>query len=317
MHDTTVRLFDFLDALPDAMVLIDASGRIAHVNAGLTTLLGYPPESLVGHQLSALIPPRFREQHLAHTREFMRSGKPSAMSDRPMVFALAQGGIERAVSISLGALQLDEQRCTVAVLRDASCFQQSLGEVVARAETDALTGLGNRRAALSSLEHLVESGQPFAVLFLDLVGFKQFNDRHGHHVGDEVLAAVAGRIRASVRSPDIAARLGGDEFLVLMTGLRDGGLLQARAEAMSKHIVQPMHVRTVTQGPGVTIGAALFPRHATTAEVLLQRADQAMYRAKREGLSFCLAGETPVRFASSPAKLAAPQPGEHHPPSGS
>jgi diguanylate cyclase (GGDEF)-like protein len=166
--------------------------------------------------------------------------------------------------------------------------------VTVQAETDPLTCLVNRRAALERLGRLVTRDEPFALLFLDLVRFKQFNDQHGHHVGDEVLTAIAGRLRSSVRSPDTAARYGGDEFLVVMVGIKDKVLLQARAEAMAERLSQPMHVRTVTQAPGVTIGAALFPQNGATVEALLQNADQAMYRAKRAGLTYCLAGEAPL-----------------------
>ncbi|MFZ5445803.1 MAG: diguanylate cyclase domain-containing protein [Myxococcota bacterium] len=298
MHDPSVRLFDFLDALPDAVLVIDARARVAHLNAAVTKLLGYTKEQLLGHPLSALIPPRFRDRHADAMKRFELTRTASAMERRPLLFALGRGGAEVPVTISLAPFEVDGERCTVAILRDASRFHQQLGEVTVQAETDPLTGLVNRRAALDRLGNLVSRDEPFALLFLDLVRFKQFNDQHGHHIGDEVLTAVAGRLRSSVRAPDTAARYGGDEFLVVMVGIKDRVLLQARAEAMADRLGQPMHVRTVTQAPGVTIGAALFPTHGATVEALLQNADQAMYCAKRAGKSYCLAGESPLQFTA-------------------
>lgn len=298
MRDATVRLFDFLDALPDAVFLIDARGRIGHLNDGVRKLLGYEKEQLLGHPLSAVVPPRFRDRHAEVVKQFAQTGKATAMEKRPLLFALGRGGVEVPVTISLAPFELDGERCTVAILRDAARFHQQLGEVTVQAETDPLTGLVNRRAALERLSNLVQRDEPFALLFLDLVRFKQFNDQHGHHVGDEVLTAIAGRLRSSVRAPDTAARYGGDEFLVVMVGIKDRVLLQARAEAMADRLTQPMHVRTVSQGPGVTIGAALFPVHGASVEALLQNADQAMYCAKRAGQSYCLAGERPLQFTT-------------------
>jgi PAS domain S-box-containing protein len=116
VHDTTVKLFDFLDALPDAVVLVDGKGRIAHVNAGVKRLLGYEPEHLVGHPLSAVIPPRFRERHGELMKGFLANGKATEMSERPLLFALARGGAEVPVTVSLAPMVLGEVHCTVALL---------------------------------------------------------------------------------------------------------------------------------------------------------------------------------------------------------
>lgn len=299
MRDLSVRLFDFLDAMADAVLLVDEQGLLAHMNASFTRLLGYEPGALLGQPLSTLIPARLQARHAEHFDLFRREGRAAEMTEAPLLFMVTRRGGELPVSISLSPLVLGGQRCTIAFVRDASRLHQYLGEVTAQAETDALTGLTNRRAALASLERLVQRGEPFALLFLDLVGFKRFNDLHGHHVGDEVLSAVAKRLRASVRVPDVPARFGGDEFLALVNGLKDPALLEARARSMSARIEQPMHVDSLDLRPGVTIGAALFPLHGATAELLLQSADQAMYQAKRAGLSYCLSGAAPVRFEAS------------------
>ena len=296
MHDVVVSLWEFLDSLPDAALLVDARGLIAHANDAAGTLLRAPGDSLSGMPLWELVPPRHREAHAAHVAQFQSEGKATGMSDRPLIQVQTREGEEVPVTISLAPVTFEHETFTLALLRDASKLNHRLGEALAQAETDQLTTLGNRTFALRKLESFVGARAPFALLFLDLVGFKGFNDHYGHHVGDEVLRVVGQRLASAVRSQDLAARLGGDEFVVLMAGLGDGELLLSRAEAISRQLTQPLHVRSVLLPVGVTIGGALFPRHGATAELLLQSADQAMYRAKRAKQDFCLHGTEPRSF---------------------
>ena len=299
MHDVAVSLLGFLDALPDAAVLVDAKGLVAHVNGAATSLLRAEAGSLSGLPLDDLIPLRFRQDHGTHVAQFQAEGTAAlSLLDRPLIYAQARDGQEVPVTISLAPLKVGRDLFTLALLRDASTMHHRLGEALLLAETDPLTALGNRAFAQRKLEALAGARAPFAVLFLDLVGFKGFNDHYGHHVGDEVLRVIGQRLSSAVRSLDSAARLGGDEFVVLMAGLSDADLLLARAEAISRHLTQPLQVRSVMMPVGVTIGGALFPRHGATAELLLQSADQAMYRAKREHLDFCLHGAQPLRFGT-------------------
>lgn len=156
------------------------------------------------------------------------------------------------------------------------------------AATDALTGLPNRRGLNSALAELLPRSGPgrlSAVYLLDLDGFKAVNDAHGHEVGDRLLVAVAERLRAELRSADLVARLGGDEFVVLAAGLQTERQAEHLAEQLLQVFAAPFELPGHSLPLGVTIGYAVAPLDADEGQVLLQRADAAMYEGKRGGKS--------------------------------
>ncbi|MEI7600230.1 MAG: PleD family two-component system response regulator [Aestuariivirga sp.] len=156
------------------------------------------------------------------------------------------------------------------------------------AVTDALTGLYNRRYLETQLNHLIEQsvdrGKLLSLLTLDIDFFKSVNDTYGHDAGDRVLQEVAGRIRGSVRSVDLACRTGGEEFVVVLPGAD-----LAIAEKVGERIRKAIAAKPFLLGPGshLTVTASLGVSSLATAqdsvEELLKRADRALYRAKREG----------------------------------
>jgi diguanylate cyclase (GGDEF)-like protein/PAS domain S-box-containing protein len=156
-----------------------------------------------------------------------------------------------------------------------------------QANYDTLTGLANRSLMNERLAQAIRAassyGTRLAVVFVDLDRFKYINDSLGHHVGDELLRAMAERLKATVRESDTVARLGGDEFVLLINGQGDPETVAIVLERMLSDISQPW---TIPQGDfNVTcsIGVALYPDDGTTAETLLKHADSAMYRAKEKG----------------------------------
>jgi len=127
------------------------------------------------------------------------------------------------------------------------------------------------------------SSSRFALLFLDLDGFKEVNDSLGHEAGDRVLSAVARRVERSVRERDLVARMGGDEFTVLLADLprpEDG---ETVARHLLRRIGEPYDLDGVSVRVGASIGVAVFPEDGRDVDELLSRADTAMYRAKRAG----------------------------------
>jgi diguanylate cyclase (GGDEF)-like protein len=158
------------------------------------------------------------------------------------------------------------------------------------ANHDPLTALANRRKALVDLKEFSEknhqSGDAFALLSIDLDGFKPINDRYGHDMGDEVLIKVAQRLKSAVRSTDRVARMGGDEFLVMVADVnhQDQSFLLKYAQRLREVLSEPMSISASEQSVylGASIGIAAYPRSANDIEALMEVADQAMYRAKRE-----------------------------------
>jgi diguanylate cyclase (GGDEF)-like protein len=148
---------------------------------------------------------------------------------------------------------------------------------------DALTGLPNRSLFGERLEQAVSvpGRLPGAVLLMDLDGFKEVNDTLGHHMGDQLLREVAQRLAATVAGRGTVARLGGDEFVVLLPDLPDTATGLAIAAELTAEVRRPIQLTSMTVEVGVSIGMAVWPDHGSESSTLLQRADVAMYAAKR------------------------------------
>ncbi|WP_310463464.1 sensor domain-containing diguanylate cyclase [Sphaerotilus sp.] len=152
---------------------------------------------------------------------------------------------------------------------------------------DPLTGLCNRARFFdllgSARNQVNDSGEQFALLFLDLDGFKEINDRHGHDAGDQLLRQVAERLRHTVPPHDPLCRFGGDEFLVLIHANSAQDTLEALAQQILVTISEPFDVDGRRLSVGVSIGIALYPRDAMSTLDLVRAADTAMYQAKQQG----------------------------------
>jgi len=172
-------------------------------------------------------------------------------------------------------------------LEQAAAVTARLTERAKRAETksmrDSLTGLCNREAALNWLSAAVKNKSRVGVLFLDLDGFKQFNDHYGHHVGDEVLINISRRLQRCVRDGDVVCRYAGDEFIILVDD-EDQGIIDSIANRISHALNLPMGVdgnpELAVTG---SIGAAILGVHGKDEQEVLRNADAAMYKAKRLG----------------------------------
>lgn len=152
---------------------------------------------------------------------------------------------------------------------------------------DQLTELPNRelfsdRLQLAQARADREQGQ-FALLYLDLDKFKQVNDQHGHHVGDELLQHTAQRIVASLRHSDTVARFGGDEFVILLEQVDNAASALLLAEKVRLALDKPFALAGQLLQIAPSIGVALYPQHGTDVKALLLLADSAMYRAKKRG----------------------------------
>jgi diguanylate cyclase (GGDEF)-like protein/PAS domain S-box-containing protein len=283
---------ELLDILPDAVLMIDGHDRIVYGNPAVRSLLGYAPSDLTGEPLSVLLPPAVRARHAALVAGFRRDGMAKMMGTRPVLAALHRNGRLVPVSISICNLEIEHgQRVSVAVLHDVTMLNTHLDRATQLAETDALTGLGNRLRLSRRLQGLLDTDRPFAVLFLDLQNFKLFNDHHGHEAGDEALRIVGQRLLGQVRGDDVVSRLGGDEFVVLLDPMDDPAHLQERALAIHHAVTRPLSVDGAPGSLGVNIGAALRPRHGESERDLLAAADRAMYLAKRSGANYHLADD--------------------------
>lgn len=167
--------------------------------------------------------------------------------------------------------------------------QTALGMMESLAHHDALTGLPNRMALEKFLPQAQQRSRMLqdclALLYLDLDGFKPINDTHGHAAGDQLLTAVAQRLRQCLREGDMVARLGGDEFLMVLQvpGLDAQQHARQVAERTIAALGQPVLLEVGEVRIGCSIGGALWPVDHTELSIVLQRADEALYKAKHGG----------------------------------
>ena len=172
-----------------------------------------------------------------------------------------------------------------------------------RANHDPLTQLPNRELfqdiAVAQLAACHREGSGLGILYVDLDDFKHVNDRYGHAVGDELLRAVATKLRNAVRRSDLVARLGGDEFAVLLFGVQPSG-----ATAVANHLIEvlsrPFALRGTTLQVSASVGIAVYPNSGNSIAMLLSRAYAAMYKPKRRENAKPL---SPRKYESCPLGL--------------
>lgn len=168
----------------------------------------------------------------------------------------------------------------------AERMQRERDRLHALAQTDALTGLLNRRGLEQAVQPVIENCAPnrmMAIFLMDLDGFKAVNDTWGHDVGDALLVGVAQRLREQVRARDLVCRLGGDEFVIVAEGLPGHDVAQRLGAKLIAAVQQPFIAAGRQCRVGATVGYALAPQDGSALEGLLQRADRAMYAGKSAG----------------------------------
>lgn len=170
---------------------------------------------------------------------------------------------------------------------DITHLKDTENKLLYHATHDILTGLANRRVLLQRIQEATSRSKInntyLAILFFDLDRFKLINDSLGHIIGDNLLKAISVRLRASTRKQDTLARLGGDEFVALITNLHDKSQIRAIVNRYIFSFSQAFHVEHHELFVNCSIGISIFPEHGELPENLLERADLAMYHAKKTG----------------------------------
>jgi diguanylate cyclase (GGDEF)-like protein len=170
---------------------------------------------------------------------------------------------------------------------DISKSKESEEIVWKQANFDALTGLPNRRMFFDRLNEEIKRASRrnglFAMMFLDLDGFKQVNDQLGHQAGDELLVQVSERIGQTIRDSDTFARLGGDEFTIILSNIESLLYIDKVAAKILKVLNEPFMLGTKQAKISASIGISIYPDHGKDSDTLISLADTAMYDAKAKG----------------------------------
>ncbi|SDW09904.1 diguanylate cyclase with PAS/PAC sensor [Pseudomonas syringae] len=270
-----------LNAALDPIIITDRNSVTVFVNEAFQNITGYSATEIVGQNPGMLRSGKHDEAFYAQFNETLASGEPF----RTTFINKRKDGSLFYAEHSISPLRDMEGKIThyVSISPDVTTRMGREQQLLEFAHSDPLTGLDNRRAAEHTLERLINttrvSGRPFSLIICDIDHFKQVNDRYGHPAGDSVLKSVADILKHQVRMFDVAARWGGEEFLVLVA---DSSLNQAAelAERLRKGVASLE--LTETGSITMSLGVAELESGETAAS-LIQRADKALYQAKRLG----------------------------------
>jgi diguanylate cyclase (GGDEF)-like protein/PAS domain S-box-containing protein len=280
----------FFDCAPIGLALADLSTLYVRVNQAYADMVGRAPEDLVGVPFSQVLHPDDVSGADGRTT-LLLTGQSSALTTEQRYVA-ADGTVTWVMHGVTVVPDAAGQPAWFAVsAQDVTSRKQAEDELRAlsavmteRAVRDPLTGLANRVLFEERLRSVLardgRTGDTTGLLFLDLDGFKAVNDEQGHAVGDAVLRAVAGRLKAAVRPSDTAARLGGDEFVVIVESTDAAGL-DALVSRLNQSLSDAFRIGELDLAVGVSIGTALSVAGRTDPAALVALADRSMYDAKK------------------------------------
>ena len=282
------RLSSHMENSPLAVVEMDHQLQLLHCSQRAVQLLGWlHVAGLEGRLLTDLLAPASTDDSLQQALQRLQSGQES-QNRAETCFVRSDGTEVHCEWFNSALTDADGQVTSImALVQDVSAKIQIARQQHYLANHDSLTGLLNRAAFQGRLEqsllHARHNDGSVALLFIDLDGFKHVNDAEGHRAGDEVLRIVAQRIASTVRAGDTMARLGGDEFLVML----DRDVTREVTDTIGHRIIDALQQGMTVDGRGLRIGAsigvAVYPPLEGDIDALMNRADQAMYAAKRAG----------------------------------
>ena len=287
-----------LDTAADAFIGMDEKGAITDWNIAASTLLGWPPSEVMGRQLhQVIIPLEERAAHLASVQRFLDRGTVSLPPGPVRLPAARRDDTTVPVELTLSRLRWGQGWRFHGFLRDVTERERYETQLHAAAMSDSLTGLANRRALVDRLDQALARARrrhhSVAVIYLDVDKFKAINDRYGHRAGDDVLTAVALRLRATMRLEDVCARLGGDEFAVICEDLTAQAATDALLTRLRAALDLPYFAAGHTVRVTTSIGLAVSDGEMGV-EQLLSRADARMYEEKATRAAFtALIGNQP------------------------
>jgi diguanylate cyclase (GGDEF)-like protein/PAS domain S-box-containing protein len=281
--ETALMAQNFADAMTLALIVVDGHGAIQFANPAFCALFGYQPDEIKGQPITLIIPERMRGAHSAGMANVAAGAKPGLGGKAVEVSALKSDGSEFPIEITLSTWKIDSGFWAGAAIKDISERRERDSKLMRLASHDTLTGLPNRHEFTTLLAQKLASGVPCSLFLLDLDGFKEVNDAHGHVMGDSLLQAVAVRVPYLLGDRASVGRLGGDEFAVLYADSGDPLLAQREASTLIDAFRKPFSLGGLDLELGVSIGIAIAPLHGEDADELIASADFALYRAKAAG----------------------------------
>ncbi len=282
------RIVTITDALPLRVAYLDSDLRFVFVNAAYEKIYERDRKTIVGSLVADVI----GADRYARREPYLRralAGERITFEDES-----GEGSSYRCEEFTCLPEFSDDQRQVIGIHvmgQDVTVGKLEEQRLTTLARNDELTGLHNRTGFLErlgrALDHSAKQHSLLALMYLDVDGFKQINDTHGHAVGDQLLSAFAQRLKQTVRTSDVIARLGGDEFTVIMEGVAQPEIVTAAAERIVEAMRLPFSLRSDGNADSLristSVGIAFHLDESESAPELLQRADAMLYEAKRGG----------------------------------
>lgn len=289
LRESERRFRQLFENSADALFVHDEAGRILDCNAEAVQSLGYTREELlsmnVGDITVNLLTEEQRQARAGDTLwERVMRGEPGRIVGFDQNELRRRDGTTFPVEVGVGAIEYGGGRAIFASVRDVTARRELENELRQQALHDALTDLPNRVLFMDRLgQALKQTGrreESIAVFFMDLDDFKSVNDSFGHEAGDQLLIGIARRLSGSVRAADTVARLSGDEFAVLLEDLENTDRAVLVAERVLEALGTPFKVKGRQISVAASIGIAGTSKAGVEPQELLNKADEAMYRAK-------------------------------------
>lgn len=312
LKENELRYKSLFEHNPNAVFLLDPQGHCQSANPAVAHISGYEPEEMIGGPILSVILPEVRE-------EFAQAFRDVSGGRTVYLETVIQHRSGRRVELHITMLPMkfeSDVEGVYCIAQDITKRKQDERMINYMAYHDALTELPNRRMFYERLNAMLEqrevpeTAQPeeesrhsgikpaegdqrlgannrpgcgFAILLLDLDGFKGVNDTLGHGIGDETIRFAAKRMKHCVRDDDLVARTGGDEFVVLLPDVSNASQAAEVAERMIGELCKPFYVQGHSFTLSASIGIAIYPADGSDANSLMRTADIAMYRVKESG----------------------------------
>lgn len=268
---------------PRAIMMTKPNAEVLYVNEKFVAITGYAPDEILGRTpallSSGLHPKSFYEK--------MWAAIETQGHWEGLVWNRRKNGQTYPQWLNINSIGEGSNRIFAGVFIDVGELNNFDSKLTALAYYDQLTQLPNRSLFCEILAARVKQDfnreNHFAVIFIDVDYFKTINDLYGHATGDKVLVEVAQRLKASLREQDILARLSGDEFSAILDLGSEPETLTTICERLAHALKKPLSVAGRNHYVSVSVGTSVFPQDGVTGEILLEKADKAMYSAKTSG----------------------------------
>jgi len=266
-------------AMPDLLFTLNDQGCFIDYQAGDDSRLLFSPERFLGKKLSEVMPRQVAEKAMASITRVIKTGAAQQME-----YDLELKGAQHFFELRMSHLADDK---VLAISRDITTRKQAEAQLTWQATHDSLTGLPNRVLFYDRLNSTLSESRRyhhrFALLYIDIDGFKPVNDSLGHAAGDQLLIELARRLQKCVRSSDTVARLAGDEFAIIIRHCEGEEVATKLADKLLHAVAQPFVLDAGSVQVSASIGIALGEGEGMDADRLVHEADAAMYEVKDQG----------------------------------